>query len=197
MTKATKKLAKQIAAEIKNIESKTAVEQMATYFTIGWHLRKMVEGWEAECGPTALQDLVALVPHLKTEEYAYRLMALTDHDEEIRGFMLEETATPMGNGQHLTPDHWGWLFRHQPEEASTEQDQWSRRGFRPFPHQPKEASVDEKGQWLRRELAWLRKESPSAAVLEHVEEILRAEHERETDRFRESVEDVVHTLQSL
>jgi hypothetical protein len=103
----------------------------------------------------------------------------------------------MSNGQRLTLDHWVWLFRHQPEEASIDNDQRLRREIRLFRHRPKETPADEKSQWLHRELAWIRKEPPSAAVLVHVEEILEAEHQREVDRVRECMRDAIGALEMI
>jgi hypothetical protein len=201
VTKAMNKMAKKIAAEIKNMGLKTPAEQMAAYCTIGGHIRDVVWGNETEYGPTPVLDLVARVPELKSEEYALRIMNLSDLwsslGEDVRDYVLEETARPMSNGQYLSPTHWSWLLRHKPEEPSPEEELMPRYSLRSSRHQSNAEPVDERGQWLSRELAWIRKESPSAAVLEHVEEILQAEHERETDRLRESVRDAVHTLELL
>ena len=197
MTKSTKKLAKKIAAEFKNLRGKTPAEQMAAYFTIGEYLMEAVAGDEVDYGSTPVLDLAMLVPDLKSEESAYRLLCLARCAEDVREFILEETAHPMSNGQHLTPTHWSWLRRHQPQERSAEEEGMPRHGIRTTRHKPVEESVDGSELWLLRELAWLRKESPSAAALDHIEEILEAEYEREMDRLRESVRDAARALNAL
>ncbi len=199
MTNATKKLGKEITVKLKGIEKKNPVEQMATYFAIGHKLWEMIDGDEGTYGQEAMLDIVALVPQLKTEQFAYEIMLISCMDEDVHEFILKESATPMSNGLFLTPDHWAWLFRHQPKEASTEEDQWSHSSFRPFRRQFRETSANEKRQWACRELAWLRKESPSVAVLQHVEEILEAKHQLELVRVKESVresfQDAISTLE--
>lgn len=173
MKKATEKMAKRIAGMLKGIDRKPPADQMATYLAIGEKLVCMVED-ESEYGSTAVMDVVSLVPQLRTEGYAYGIMNLSRRNDEAREFMLKETATPMGDGKSLTLGHWFWLLRHLPGESEAEQD-----------------------AWLNRELAWLRKESPSAAVLEHLEAVLGAEYQREMDEIRKSVEDAIGVLESV
>lgn len=173
MNKATNKMAMRIAGLLKGFDRKTPVEQMVTYLTVGEKLACMVED-EREYGSKAVADVVSLVPQLKTEEYAYGIMNLSRRDDEAREFMLKETATPMGDGKPLALGHWLWLARHQPDWSEAERD-----------------------AWLGRELAWLRKESPSAAVLEHVEAVQGAEYQREVDEIRKSVEDAIGVLESV
>lgn len=197
MTKSTKKLAKKIAAEFKNMRGKTPVEQMAGYFTIGEYLMEAVAWGEVPYGPRAMLDLVSLVPELKSEEYAYRLLCLARCAEDVREFILEETAHPMSNGQHLTPTHWSWLRRHQPQERSAEEEGMPRHGIRTTRRKPVEESVDGSEQWLLQELAWLRKESPSAALLEHVEDLLVAKYEHEMDGVRQIVRRAVCVLELI
>jgi hypothetical protein len=173
MNKATNKMAKRIAALTKDIDRKPPAEQLTTYFTVGEKLACMVED-EAEYGPTAVADVVSLVPLLTTETYGYRIMNLSRYGDEAREFMLKETANPMDNGKPLTLGHWFWLFRHRPNGSTAESD-----------------------AWLRRELEWLREESPSASVLDHVEEVWEGEHEREMDRVRESIQDAICMLDEI
>jgi len=164
---ATNEMAKRIAAMLKDIDRKPPVEQMATYLAIGEKLACMVER-----SSPAVADVVSLVPQLRTEWYG--IMELFRRGDEIQEFMLKETATPMDNGKHLTLGHWLWLFHHQSQRSEVEQD-----------------------AWLGRELAWLRKESPAAAVLEHVDAVLEDEHKREMDQLRESAREVIGMLEMI
>lgn len=173
MNKAINKLAKVIASELKGIGRKSPVEQMAIYFAIGHKLSVMVED-EAKYGSNAVADVVACVPQLKTEAYAYRIMNLSRRDDEGRDFMLKETAVPMADGRPLTPTHWCWLFGHQPHGTPTEQD-----------------------EWLGRELEWLRQESPSEAVLEHLEAVLAEKYQREMDQIRENAREAIGVLEMI
>ncbi len=170
---ATNKMAMRIAGMLKGIDRKPPVEHLATYFSVGDKIACMVED-EAEYGSTAVADVVSLVPQLRNEGYAYEIMNLSRWDDEAREFMLKESATPTDDGMPLTLGHWFWLFRHRPDESEAERD-----------------------AWLGRELAWLRKESPSVEVLEHVEGVLREKYERETDRIRSSVEDAIAKLERI
>jgi hypothetical protein len=62
-----------------------------------------------------MADVAACVPHLGTEQYAYRVLRFSELDDEVREFILKETATPMDNGTSLTLGHWYWLFCHRPD----------------------------------------------------------------------------------
>jgi hypothetical protein len=119
VTKAMNKMAKKIAAEIKNMGLKTPAEQMAAYCTIGGHIRDVVWGNETEYGPTPVLDLVARVPELKSEEYALRIMNLagTIVVEERGGRTCYRLPNAPG-GHHVTrPRH----AAHRREEVDAEQ----------------------------------------------------------------------------
>jgi len=124
-----------------------------------------------DIGETLTHDGIIGAIRQHNESITYQLFRRGD---EIQEFMLKETATPMDNGKHLTLGHWLWLFHHQSQRSEVEQD-----------------------AWLGRELAWLRKESPAAAVLEHVDAVLEDEHKREMDQLRESAREVIGMLEMI
>ncbi|QDU21737.1 hypothetical protein [Urbifossiella limnaea] len=172
--RATAKLVREIAAHFKDFDRRPPAEQMATYFAVGLDLGPVVMD-QVTYGPRGIADIASRVSHLGTEERASWVMSLGHIDEEDRAFILEEAATPMDNGQPLTLGHWRWVFRAcSPERPAGNEEQF------------------------RRELAWLRRESPSEEVLEHIEEVLDREHEREQDELREQVREAAsHLLGAL
>ena len=91
---------------------------------------------------------------------AYLVMKMSDVDDDVRDFILGEAAEPMGNGQPLGPAHMAWAFtavsRGRVEDM----------------------------ELVRAELAWLRRESPSEAVIERFIQVV----EGVLDDFRDRVE---------
>ena len=146
---------------------------MATYFDVGQKLRRVVDS-EWEYGSTAIIDMAARVPQLRSEEYAYQVMRMSDMDDDVRDFILGETAVLMDDGQPLTLGHWMWVFRACSPDHPTENE-----------------------EQFRRELAWLRRESPSEAVLGHVAQVLDRVHEREQDELREHVRQASRLLDAF
>jgi hypothetical protein len=170
---ATKKLAQAIASVLGDNDKRSHVEQMAVYFAIGRALQKMVED-QATYGSTAIVDTVKRVPQLLDENHCYRIMSLSSVGPAVKKLILSENAIPMDNGQPLTLRHWLWVLRHQP---------WGGRR--------------ERKEWLLCELAWLREESPSAAVLEHIEAVLEERHSRELEVAQEKVREAIGLLESV
>lgn len=80
----------------------------------------------------------------------------------------------MDNGQHLTIGHWSWLMK-QSSRAT-----WSERERR-----------------LIDELAWLRRESPSAAVIEHIEKLQEERSRPARERAEEELSEAIMLLESL
>lgn len=164
------KMAKQIAAKFKGFDLKSPSEQMATYFAVGHDLQGVVMD-EATYGPRVIADIASRVSHLRNEVYAYGVINLSDCDDAERAFIFEENATPMDNGLPLSPGHWRWVFRAcSPARPADDEERF------------------------RRELAWIRRESPSEAFLEHVEQVLDREHEGELDDIRERVQRTISAL---
>lgn len=173
MEPATRKLAEAIARTMRGLDKRTPVEQMVDYFDIGRKLQPVVVD-EGTYGPAAMRKIAAFVPELKGEDRVYELRDISMVDRRSKKFILEQTAIPMANGQHLTVGHWHWLLRHQ---AS--------------------ANTTEPGGWVVSELAWLRKESPSADVLDHVEEVVARRRDSELEEVQEKVREAVGLLGSV
>lgn len=148
MNTATKKLAKAVATELQDMDRRSLGEQMAVWLSIGQKLQEMIVD-EATYGANAVKE-IAGIPGMKNESHVYAIRSFAMADEPTRKFIVEQTAIPMSNGQPLTLEHWNWLMSHKPRTDPREQE-----------------------RWLLGELAWLRTESPSAAVLNHVEVVSR------------------------
>ena len=173
MKRATRELANESAAELTGLDRKPPAEQLAKNLAIGQKREAVIEN-TAEYGLSAVEDVVARVPQLKSEENAYATRNLSCLDDELRNFLLKATGTPMGNGQSLTPTHWLWLLRHHPSGSR-------------FPDY----------EWLGREIAWLRQESPSATVLKHVDQLWEEKFRREADRRSENLRTTIGILEDL
>lgn len=174
MQTATENLAKTIASELLDIDKRTAVEQMATYFAVGRKLQS-VPGDARKYGMGAMKEIAGLVSELKDESRVYEIRSLSMVGKTVEDFNFEQAAIPMANRKQLTLDHWLWLMRHLPP------------------------GYDQMGQeeWLVDELAWLRRESTSAAVIEHIEKVLAEGYERERKRSEEVVQEAIGLLESL
>lgn len=170
---AIKKVTKRIAATFEGFDRKPPAEQMAVYFAVGDILRAVVMD-EATYGPRGDADIASRVSHLGTEERTCFVLALGDCDEGERTFILEETATPTEKGQPLTVGHWRWVFRACSPDRPAENE-----------------------ERFRRELAWVRRESPSEAVLEHVARVLDGEHQRELDELRKRAREASYLLDAI
>ncbi len=173
MQPATKKLARAIASQLRDIDKQSPVKQMAIYFATGRKLQEML-GDEGTYGATAIKDTVECVPQLRDENRAYEIMSLSGQGITFKKFVLEQTAIPMSNGQHLTLGHWIWLVWHHPTEDPREQK-----------------------KWLHGELAWLRRESPSASVIEHIEGVLKQDSLRERELAEKRVQEAIRLLETL
>lgn len=161
--RAINRAVKEITALFVGLEDMTPVERMAAYLAAGRLLRRVLED-ELTYGPSGVTDITTRVPHLLTPMRAYQVLGLADRGDAVCAALLEETATPMDDGRPLGPGHWAWVFRACSQDAP--------------------AGDDER---FRAELAWLRRESPSEAVLEHIAQVLDRERERELDEIREAV----------
>lgn len=173
MKKETSKQAKAIASEFKDFDRRSPVEQMATYFAIGQRLQEVLVapykyGWDA------LKEIIERVPQLRDETHAYKIRDISVQDEAVKKLILEQTAILMSNGQHPTLTHWLWVLR-----------QWTR------------LNPAEQKAWRVRELEWLRRESPSAAVIEHLENVLEERHSWEMAEAKERVQEAIGLLESL
>lgn len=173
MEPATEKVARAIASKLRDIDKRTPAAQMAAYFAVGGELQMMVMD-QGTFGATAIQDTVERVPQLRDESRAYEVMNLAAEGTAFRKLVREQAAIPMSNGQPLTLGHWIWVMRRNPADNPMEQE-----------------------SWLLDELAWLRKESPSAAVIEHIEEVMAEGYERERERSEEMVRKAIGLLESL
>lgn len=144
---------------------------MAAYLAVGDALQKAVPDASEYpdsvfvYGDHVIENLVASVPELGDVDTAYGMFGLAAERDEVREFILDATATPMGDGQPLTLAHWLWVDRHQPPADGE----------------------DLPNAWWHAELDWLRSASPSPAVLAHVEGVLERKHERE---MRERLQDL-------
>lgn len=174
MQTATKKVVKAIKSQLKGFDKRSPVEQMAVYFAIGDKLEEVLDD-EGTYGATTMKDIVDSVPQLKDVRRAYGIRAISMASETGKEYILEQTAIPMSNGQHLTLGHWLWVMMHEPTGGPAEQE-----------------------EWLLGELAWLRRESPSETVIEHVERVLEERHDREMKTVREeTVQEAIGLLRSL
>ena len=174
MTKAAiRKVVRAIKAELRDIDRRSAVEQMAVYIDIGRRLKEVAEN-ERKYGSDAMREIAELVPELKSEGHAYEIRDLAAVGTGGKEYIFEHTALPMSSGMYLSLGHWLWLMRHM---------SWMN------PSEP--------GVWLCSELAWLRKESPSAEILEHVDAVWEKRHSRELQVAQETVRKAVGLLESV
>jgi hypothetical protein len=170
---AVNKVAKAIKADLRGIDKRSAVEQMAAYFDIGRRLQEVVEN-ENRYGTCAMREIAGLVPELKDEGRAYEIRDLSTVGEEGKAFILEQTGLPMNDGKPLTLGHWLWPLRHK---------DW--------------VNPDDPADWVVGELAWFRTASPSADVLDHVEAVWARRHNRELEEVQEKVREAVGLLESV
>ena len=171
MNAAAKKLAMAIAGELRGGGNRSPVEQMTVYLSVGRKLRAGAAD-PTRYGYDAVREIAAFVPGLGNEERAHGILDLAGVGDGGKKFILEQTATPLGNGKHLTLGHWLWLKKHEG---------WADPG--------------EGGGWILRQLEWLAKSSPPAAVLERVDGLWEEQLRRERAAARAGIEEAVRILQ--
>jgi hypothetical protein len=174
MSAATKKFAKEIAKDFDRLEKLPPDGQMAALFQIGGEFRRAhISG--KRFGSSEISEIVRYEPRLKNAQHVFDLTVWAAQDDEFKNFIIEQTAIPMSNGKHLTFAHWKWLLSYE---------------------QFFEESMGEE-KWKLAELAWLRKEALSEAVIEHIEVFRKRERVKKREKIEEiemAMGDLVHSL---
>lgn len=166
------KLARKISAHFKGFNELRPAEQMEVYCRVGRELDEV--GFSLHfLGRAAVAELMTLLPQVSCPMHLVVMRHLATASEEDREFYLSQAAVPLSNGQPLDLDHWVWVICNGPQESN------GRR------------------KRQERELAWLRREALSGAVIAHIKEVLSGEHDREMEDFRKQVREKLGELELL